>query len=134
MSIEDRVKHQVKHKLRCPKCEKWRPRRISIFKLADALFVDRIEFWKFTEQIYWSKRNPEQKLTIAAAEKLVDKFYDKYSTTEILTHFKLKEEKDSEYQTDLGYGVVGLRGPIYEPCSSCGAKVDPQRVHECWHS
>ena len=124
MSVEDRVKHRAKHKLRCNKCQKWRPRSISIFKLADALLVDRIEFWRFTEQIYWSKRNPERKMTIAAAEKIVDKFYDKYSTTEILAHFKLKKEKDSEYQT-------GLIWSINERCSSCGVMFDTQRSHEC---
>ena len=127
MSVEDRVKHKVQ----CNKCQKWRPRRISIFELADALFVDRIDFWKFTFQNSWrpsapdvSKLNPTRQMSIAAAEKIVDEFYDKYSTTEILTQFKLKEEKTSEYQMDLIWS-------INERCSSCGAMFDTQRSHEC---
>jgi hypothetical protein len=119
MSVEVRVKH----KGRCYKCPKWRPRSISINDLADALYVDRLKFWNFSEGVSLCQLNPKKKMSIRYAERLVDVFYDAYSTKEKLARFEVKVEKDWGNQ-------VNLRWSVLERCS-CQAMIDPSRPHEC---
>ncbi len=120
LSVAKRIKFQAG----CNKCGKWRPRNIFIWELADELFIDRVELWRFAKETIKCKLDMRKKISIANAEKIVDSWYDQHSVAPNALGQYSRDE------TDWGHGGHE-RFSINERCSSCEAMIDPQRPHEC---